>query len=218
MAIDPQKELAETRLLEDVVVAPIPISNPTVGTGLAVVVMPFYHLVPARRFPTRRWRRATPRAEAGASARRSRRASAATSCAWTAFSATSSCATTSSASARPPAAPASRADRAEGLRLRSRASFPGARNALSSACATAACGETAPDGSPPALLEPLLGPGDHHHELRRWPGGRVRHARQRDEPGFGRALRSTRQLCRRGAGERLQLPYLPPLAAITTAA
>ena len=30
--------------IEDVVVAPIPISNPTVGTGLAVVVMPFYHL------------------------------------------------------------------------------------------------------------------------------------------------------------------------------
>ena len=46
MAIDAQKELAETRLLEDVVVAPIPISNPTVGTGLAVVVMPFYHLMP----------------------------------------------------------------------------------------------------------------------------------------------------------------------------
>ena len=32
------------RIFEDVVVAPIPISNPTVGTGLAVVVMPFYHL------------------------------------------------------------------------------------------------------------------------------------------------------------------------------
>jgi hypothetical protein len=29
---------------EDVVVAPIPISNPTFGTGLAMVVMPFYHL------------------------------------------------------------------------------------------------------------------------------------------------------------------------------
>jgi outer membrane protein assembly factor BamA len=29
-----------------VVVAPIPISNPTVGTGLAMVVMPFYHLGP----------------------------------------------------------------------------------------------------------------------------------------------------------------------------
>jgi hypothetical protein len=46
IGLDPQKELAETRLLEDVVVAPIPISNPTVGTGLAVVVMPFYHLGP----------------------------------------------------------------------------------------------------------------------------------------------------------------------------
>jgi len=44
MGVDPSKEMAETRLIEDVVVAPIPISNPTVGTGLAVVVMPFYHL------------------------------------------------------------------------------------------------------------------------------------------------------------------------------
>jgi outer membrane protein assembly factor BamA len=40
----PSKELADVRLFEDVVVAPIPISNPTVGTGLAVVVMPFYKL------------------------------------------------------------------------------------------------------------------------------------------------------------------------------
>jgi len=40
----PSKEIAETRILEDVVIAPIPISNPTIGTGLAVVVMPFYHL------------------------------------------------------------------------------------------------------------------------------------------------------------------------------
>lgn len=46
IGIDPSKELAETRLVEDVVVAPIPISNPTVGTGLAVVVMPFYYLGP----------------------------------------------------------------------------------------------------------------------------------------------------------------------------
>ena len=46
IGIDPSKEVAETRLIEDVVVAPIPISNPTVGTGLAVVVMPFYHLGP----------------------------------------------------------------------------------------------------------------------------------------------------------------------------
>jgi len=30
--------------IEDWVVAPIPISNPTIGTGLAVVAMPFYHL------------------------------------------------------------------------------------------------------------------------------------------------------------------------------
>ena len=44
MGVDPSKEIAETRLIEDMVVAPIPISNPTVGTGLAVVVMPFYHL------------------------------------------------------------------------------------------------------------------------------------------------------------------------------
>ena len=46
IGIDPSKEVAETRLIEDVVVAPIPISNPTVGTGLAVVVMPFYYLGP----------------------------------------------------------------------------------------------------------------------------------------------------------------------------
>ena len=44
MGVDPQREIAETRMFEDVVIAPIPISNPTVGTGLAVVVMPFYHL------------------------------------------------------------------------------------------------------------------------------------------------------------------------------
>jgi len=44
MGIDPSRDVAETRWLADVVVAPIPISNPTVGTGLAVVVMPFYHL------------------------------------------------------------------------------------------------------------------------------------------------------------------------------
>jgi hypothetical protein len=46
MGVDPSKELAEARVFEDVVVAPIPISNPTIGTGLAVVVMPFYHLAP----------------------------------------------------------------------------------------------------------------------------------------------------------------------------
>jgi hypothetical protein len=46
IGVDPSKELAETRFFEDVVVAPIPISNPTIGTGLAVVVMPFYHLAP----------------------------------------------------------------------------------------------------------------------------------------------------------------------------
>ena len=44
MGVDPQRDIAETRIFEDVVVAPIPISNPTVGTGLAVVVMPLYHL------------------------------------------------------------------------------------------------------------------------------------------------------------------------------
>ena len=31
-------------VIQDTVVAPIPISNPTIGTGLAVVVMPFYKL------------------------------------------------------------------------------------------------------------------------------------------------------------------------------
>lgn len=44
IGIDPAKEIVEARIFEDVVVAPIPISNPTVGSGLAVVVMPFYHL------------------------------------------------------------------------------------------------------------------------------------------------------------------------------
>ena len=44
MGIDPAKELTDVRIIEDLVVAPIPISNPTIGTGLAVVVMPFYHL------------------------------------------------------------------------------------------------------------------------------------------------------------------------------
>jgi hypothetical protein len=44
IGVDPSKQMAETRLIEDVVIAPIPISNPTVGTGLAVVVMPFYYL------------------------------------------------------------------------------------------------------------------------------------------------------------------------------
>jgi len=44
MGVDPSKDAAEARIFEDLVVAPIPISNPTVGTGLAVVVMPFYHL------------------------------------------------------------------------------------------------------------------------------------------------------------------------------
>jgi hypothetical protein len=46
VGVDPSKDLAQSRFFEDVVVAPIPISNPTVGTGLAVVVMPFYHLGP----------------------------------------------------------------------------------------------------------------------------------------------------------------------------
>jgi hypothetical protein len=46
VGVDPAQEYAQTRGLEDVVVVPIPISNPTVGTGLAVVVMPFYHLGP----------------------------------------------------------------------------------------------------------------------------------------------------------------------------
>ena len=45
MGLDPSEPaVARARVFEDVVVAPIPISNPTVGTGLAVVVMPFYHL------------------------------------------------------------------------------------------------------------------------------------------------------------------------------
>jgi hypothetical protein len=44
LGVDAAEPAARTRVFEDVVVAPIPISNPTVGTGLAVVVMPFYHL------------------------------------------------------------------------------------------------------------------------------------------------------------------------------
>jgi hypothetical protein len=52
MGVDPSKELAETRLFEDLVVAPIPISNPTIGTGLAVVVMPFYHVAAGTRLNT----------------------------------------------------------------------------------------------------------------------------------------------------------------------
>src|SRR6478736_8569306 len=46
VGVDPAQEYAQARGLEDVVIVPIPISNPTVGTGLAVVVMPFYHLGP----------------------------------------------------------------------------------------------------------------------------------------------------------------------------
>jgi hypothetical protein len=46
VGVDPAQQYAQTRGLEDVVIVPIPISNPTVGTGLAVVVMPFYHLGP----------------------------------------------------------------------------------------------------------------------------------------------------------------------------
>src|SRR5688572_20385186 len=46
IGVDPAKEIAESRIFADVVVAPIPISNPTVGSGLAVMVMPFYHLGP----------------------------------------------------------------------------------------------------------------------------------------------------------------------------
>jgi outer membrane protein assembly factor BamA len=44
LGADPGKELTDASIVRDVVVAPIPISNPTIGTGLAVVVMPFYHL------------------------------------------------------------------------------------------------------------------------------------------------------------------------------
>lgn len=44
LGVEPPKPTAETSVFRDVVVAPIPISNPTVGTGLALVVMPFYHL------------------------------------------------------------------------------------------------------------------------------------------------------------------------------
>jgi hypothetical protein len=46
VGVDRSKDLSESRVVEDVVIAPIPISNPTVGTGLGVVVMPFYHLGP----------------------------------------------------------------------------------------------------------------------------------------------------------------------------
>jgi hypothetical protein len=42
--VDPKKPVTDAGLFEDLVIAPIPISNPTLGTGLAVVVMPFYHL------------------------------------------------------------------------------------------------------------------------------------------------------------------------------
>lgn len=44
MSIEQGKELVDARVIADVVVAPIPISNPTIGTGLGMVVMPFYHL------------------------------------------------------------------------------------------------------------------------------------------------------------------------------
>ena len=46
VGVDRSQELVPSSVFEDVVVAPIPISNPTVGTGLAVVVMPFYYLGP----------------------------------------------------------------------------------------------------------------------------------------------------------------------------
>ena len=46
VGVDRSQERVPSSVFEDVVVAPIPISNPTVGTGLAVVVMPFYHLGP----------------------------------------------------------------------------------------------------------------------------------------------------------------------------
>ena len=58
---------APRHFIEDWVVAPIPISNPTIGTGLAVVAMPFYHLgegsplsntMLATGYTTRRGRRA----------------------------------------------------------------------------------------------------------------------------------------------------------------
>jgi len=44
LGVNPTRPVTESSLFEDVVVAPIPISNPTIGTGLAVVVMPFYRL------------------------------------------------------------------------------------------------------------------------------------------------------------------------------
>ena len=44
LGVEPKQEVIKPDVFEDVVVAPIPISNPTVGTGLAMVVMPFYHL------------------------------------------------------------------------------------------------------------------------------------------------------------------------------
>ena len=42
--VNPSRELVQEPFVRDLVVAPIPISNPTIGTGLAVVVMPFYHV------------------------------------------------------------------------------------------------------------------------------------------------------------------------------
>src|SRR5688572_31531408 len=44
VGLEPSRQIHDARLFEDVVVAPIPMSNPTFGTGLAVVVMPFYYL------------------------------------------------------------------------------------------------------------------------------------------------------------------------------
>ena len=46
VGVEASEPAMKRHIFEDVVVAPIPISNPTVGTGLAVVIMPFYRLGP----------------------------------------------------------------------------------------------------------------------------------------------------------------------------
>jgi len=44
MGVQPTPKVVQSSLIEDFVIVPIPISNPSVGTGLAVVAMPFYRL------------------------------------------------------------------------------------------------------------------------------------------------------------------------------
>jgi hypothetical protein len=46
LVTDPQRQAVRPEVFQGMVVAPIPISNPTIGTGLGVVAMPFYRLGP----------------------------------------------------------------------------------------------------------------------------------------------------------------------------